>query len=46
MFLTPTYIGALLVGAPFWCLFWVTLHKFGEIPLAWSGSDRTRVWRS
>jgi hypothetical protein len=28
MFLTPTYIGALLAGAAFWCVFWVTLHKW------------------
>jgi hypothetical protein len=43
MFLTPTYIGALLAGALFWCLFWVTLHKFGEIPLAreWNRSHQS-----
>lgn len=33
MFLTPTYIGALPAGAAFWRLFWVTLHKLGEMPL-------------
>ena len=35
MFLTPAYIGALLAGAAFWRLFWVTLHKLGDIPLVW-----------
>ena len=33
MFLTSTYVGTLSAGAAFWCLFWVTLHKLGEIPL-------------
>jgi hypothetical protein len=32
MFLTPTYIGALLAGAAFWCLFWVTASQIGRNP--------------
>ena len=46
MFLTRTYIGALLAGAAFWCLFWVTLHKLGEIPLVrhWLKSSQCLEW--
>ena len=46
MFLTPTYIGALLAGAAFWCLFWVTLRKLGEIPLVrhWLKTSRCLEW--
>jgi len=46
MFLTPTYIGALLAGAAFWCLFWVTLHKLGEIPLVrhWLKTSQCLEW--
>ena len=44
MFLTPTYIGALLARAAIWCLFWVTLHKLGEIPLVrhWLTTSKCR----
>jgi hypothetical protein len=46
MFLTPTYIGTLLAGATFWCLFWVTLHKLGEIPLVghWLKTSQCLEW--
>ncbi len=32
MFLTPTYIGTLLAGAAFWCLFWVHASQIGRNP--------------
>lgn len=46
MLLTPTAIGALLAGAAFWCLFWVTLHKLGEIPLVkhWLSTSQCLEW--
>ena len=46
MLLTPTAIGALLAGAAFWWLLWVTLYKLEEIPVVehWLSTNRCLSW--